>query len=271
MSKKPLSLPIARIRAERAAQPREFLNESVCREYAELIQAGVQLNRDGDCVAFFDGKTYWLADGFHRLRAHVIAGCKAMIVEVRNGGLRDAILYAVGANATHGLRRTNADKARAVGMLIADKEWCKWSDRAIAEKCRVSHRTVGLHRKRFLAEARDAAGDQQTEARPRTVKYTRKGKVHVRRVHARGTTRDSELTVQRMLETKRENELIAELVNELRSTLTRTELIERLLDELRELHKSHPWRARADQLLDLYKQTVLPWPPEFTPASDGAA
>jgi hypothetical protein len=66
-----------------------------------------------------------------------------------------------------------------------------------------------------------------------------------------------------MLETKRENELIAERVNELRASLTRTELIERLLGELRELHKTHPWRARADQLRDLYQQTVLPWRPEL--------
>jgi hypothetical protein len=119
MSKKPLSLPIARIRAERPAQPREFINESVCREYAELIQAGVEMP---PVIVFFDSSVYWLASGFHRLRAHLLVGRKVILAEIRKGGLRDAILCACGQNAEHGLRRTSADKARAVGMLLADTE-----------------------------------------------------------------------------------------------------------------------------------------------------
>lgn len=35
-----------------------------------------------------------------------------MATEVLRGTKRDAILYSVGANSTHGLRRTNADKRR---------------------------------------------------------------------------------------------------------------------------------------------------------------
>src|SRR6516165_12071592 len=107
-----LSLPIGRIRAGLAAQPREFLNESVCQEYAELIRAGVEML---PIIVFYDGSVYWLASGFHRLRAHLLAGRKVILAEVRKGGLRDAILCAFGQNAEHGLRRTSADKARAVG------------------------------------------------------------------------------------------------------------------------------------------------------------
>jgi hypothetical protein len=42
------------------------------------------------------------------------------------------VLYTVGANATHGLRRSNADKRRAVSMLLDDPEWAQWSNLAIA-------------------------------------------------------------------------------------------------------------------------------------------
>jgi hypothetical protein len=38
----------------------------------------------------------------------------------------------VSANAPHGLRRTNADKRRAVVRLLEDTEWSQWADREIA-------------------------------------------------------------------------------------------------------------------------------------------
>jgi hypothetical protein len=59
----------------------------------------------------------------------------------------DAIIAACGENADHGLRRTNEDKRRAVERLLGDPEWIKWSDRKIADVCRVSHPFVGTVRK----------------------------------------------------------------------------------------------------------------------------
>jgi hypothetical protein len=62
---------------------------------------------------------------------------------VIDGSKRDAILCAVGANADHGQRRTNADKRRAVQTMLQDPEWSGWSDRQIADQCAVSHNFVG--------------------------------------------------------------------------------------------------------------------------------
>lgn len=56
--------------------------------------------------------------------------------EVRAGGRVDALKHALGANAIHGQRRTNADKRRCVELAV--KEFASLSSRAIAELCGVS-------------------------------------------------------------------------------------------------------------------------------------
>lgn len=68
-----------------------------------------------------------------------------------SGGLRrevllrakaQAIAFAAGANATHGLRRTTSDKRRAVTKLLSDLRMADRTDRAIAELAGVDHKTV---------------------------------------------------------------------------------------------------------------------------------
>ena len=81
---------------------------------------------------FYDGQAYWLADGFHRVRAAQEAGLAGINADVRQGTRRDAVLFSAGANAVHGLRRSNADKRRAVETLLNDEEWRAWSDNEIA-------------------------------------------------------------------------------------------------------------------------------------------
>lgn len=63
-------------------------------------------------------------------------------MQIHNGSFRDAIFYALGANACHGLRRTNADKRNAVRCMLSDEEWNTWSNTAIANQCGVSHTFV---------------------------------------------------------------------------------------------------------------------------------
>ena len=72
------------------------------------------------CHAVFDGTDYWLADGFHRFWAAKEAGLTEIYEEIHPGTLRDAILFSLSANSKHGLRRTNADKRKAVQTLLDD-------------------------------------------------------------------------------------------------------------------------------------------------------
>jgi hypothetical protein len=115
-------------------------------ELVELLQSGGQFKEPP--VVFRQGPDrdeYFLADGFHRVHAYKKAGIESAIFDVRAGGttaFRHAKLYSIQSNITHGLRRSNADKRRAVEMLLADEEWSTKSERWIAETAGVHHSTV---------------------------------------------------------------------------------------------------------------------------------
>lgn len=144
------NLKLEQIRTDGGTQPRTALNESTVADYAEAITDGAKLP---PVVVFHDGADYWLADGFHRFFAVKKIGGYDIDADVRSGTKRDAVLYSVGANASHGLRRTNEDKRKAVMTLLEDAEWAKWSDREIARQCHVSPHTVADARRAICANA----------------------------------------------------------------------------------------------------------------------
>lgn len=129
------TIDISRIRINGGTQSRAAINKDVVAEYAEAMEGGATFP---PVIVFYDGADYWLADGFHRYEAYARARVNKVPADVRQGTQRDAILYSVGANASHGLRRTNDDKRRAVMVLLNDPEWSKWSNREIARQCAVS-------------------------------------------------------------------------------------------------------------------------------------
>ncbi|MDJ0532727.1 MAG: ParB/RepB/Spo0J family partition protein [Xenococcaceae cyanobacterium MO_207.B15] len=135
-----IELYIHFLRRDGGTQPRAVIDETTVSEYAEAIEEGAIFP---PVTVFFDREQFWLADGFHRVRALEKIGLLKVTVEVKEGSLRDAVLYSCGANATHGLRRLNADKRRAVLRLLEDREWSQWSDRSIARRCGVHHKMVG--------------------------------------------------------------------------------------------------------------------------------
>lgn len=141
-------ISMADIRIDGGTQSREEINEDIIAEYFEAIVDGDEFP---PIKLFYDGRTYWLADGFHRYHASAKAGLTVIKASVAQGTRRDAILHACGANATHGLRRSNADKRRAVNILLADEEWSKWSNREIAKRCGVVESYVRLLRKEASA------------------------------------------------------------------------------------------------------------------------
>lgn len=164
-------LPISQLRTDGGTQPRASLDEGYIAELAEVVSGGSELE---PVTSFHDGSHYWLADGFHRARAYEKAGRRELPAEVKQGTRRDAVLFSVGANATHGLRRSNADKRRAVEVLLRDEEWRRWSDRKIAEVCGVGHPLVADARRQVEESSTSpsptrtgADGKQYPATRPR--------------------------------------------------------------------------------------------------------
>lgn len=131
------------------AQMRVEMRPETVNEYAADMLDGAIFP---PVVVFDDGTDLWLAEGFHRVEATRKVEHTEIMAEIHAGTARDAILYAIGANATHGLRRTQADKRRAVERLLKDPEWGKWSDRKIAKLAKVDHKTVGTMRSELAGE-----------------------------------------------------------------------------------------------------------------------
>lgn len=141
-------LRVTIIRTDGGTQSRVQLDWLAVDEYTHAMLEGATFP---PVVVFHDGQDYWCADGFHRLQAAARAGRELVAADVRQGTRRDALLYSVGANSNHGVRRTNADKRAAVLLLLNDEEWAAWSDREIARRCGVSDPFVGALRPKLSA------------------------------------------------------------------------------------------------------------------------
>jgi ParB-like chromosome segregation protein Spo0J len=147
-----MQLKLSVIELEISLQPRAESRLDWIEEYATDLENGAVFP---PIVVFFDVTSYWLADGFHRLRAHQRAGLDTIQADVRGGTQRDALLHSVGANAQHGHRRTNEDKRRAIDIMLRDPEWSQWSDNDIAGRVGVDHKTVAKRREAVLGNSQD--------------------------------------------------------------------------------------------------------------------
>ena len=131
---------LCRNKTRQSSQPQTSCFCLSVAELPRLYNLIVLTSDDLQCV--------WLADGFHRYWAAMAIEAKDLLCEVRQGTVRDAILYSVGANAKHGLRRTNADKRKAVLTMLTnplvsvDDDGNPWSNNAIAQRCQVDPKTV---------------------------------------------------------------------------------------------------------------------------------
>lgn len=135
---------LTKIRLDGGTQPRKELDETLVQHYTEEILEGQAFP---PVDLHFDGKHYWLSDGFHRWHAHKRAGHKDIEANVSEGTKRDAFIASLKANAQHGKPRTPDERRYVVQLALEDIELGDLSDTQVAQICLVSNMTVGRVRK----------------------------------------------------------------------------------------------------------------------------
>jgi hypothetical protein len=140
-------LNIGALVLDQKLQSRTEINEQTIEDYSDAIKMGDEFPA---VLVYFDGVHYYLTDGYHRYHAHKKAGKAGITCEVVNGTFRDAVLRATSVNSRHGMRRSVADKRKAVMTLVEDFEWDTWSNAEMAAHCGVSPS--------FVADLRTSAG-----------------------------------------------------------------------------------------------------------------
>ena len=152
-------VPIEKIKLTGNTQVRVKLSQETIEEYAE---AGKRRKILPPITLFTADKIdYWLADGWHRYHAAMKSNATQVRADVKEGDAKDAQWYAIGANQTHGLPRSKADKANAIKMALEARP--EESDNAIAEYVGVSHNTVTKAREKMEKDKHSEATKQGME------------------------------------------------------------------------------------------------------------
>ena len=142
------SVAFADLVLDEQCQSRADISHDTVEDYREAYAAKVKLPP----LEVYDvGGALYVVDGFHRAAAAAAAGVAFLrVVVVGEGAIEEAIWHASGANTKHGLRRSNADKRKAVWSALSSLGM-EFSSRVVAEHVGVSDMLVGKIRREWEA------------------------------------------------------------------------------------------------------------------------
>lgn len=163
-------LPLEKINIYGGTQARLATDDEAIASYAEELKNGAVFP---PVTVYFDGATYWLADGFHRYLSTKRAEFPTINADVRAGGRGDALKHALGANGKNSLYRKNSDKRNSVEIAL--EEWGDRANSVIAELCQVSPSMVRRCREEMekaqrIPERKEVIGK---DGKPRAAKMER--------------------------------------------------------------------------------------------------
>jgi hypothetical protein len=168
-------LAISSITLHPDCQCRAKLVSETIKEYAKLVKSGVEFPQ---VRVWHDGAYYWSSDGFHRIRAHELAGRLNISAEAFKGTLSDAIWDACRANATHGLQRSRANLVSTIRRLLEHPNGADLTTAELARHMQIPESTFRYWRRRL-------AGERMASVR----RVTRKGKTYVMNTESIGRKR----------------------------------------------------------------------------------
>jgi len=143
-----MNIKIENIKLDASIQCRAAIDTTIVNDYAGRMIEGDKFPP----IELYGTQTEcWIGDGWHRVMAAKQIGAVDIPATLHVGGRTEALKHALGANALHGHRRTNADKRRCVELAL--KEFPKLSNRAIADMCGVSAEMVNSIRSTQLPES----------------------------------------------------------------------------------------------------------------------
>jgi hypothetical protein len=106
---------------------------------------------------WFDGTTYWLSDGFHRIAACELIGVRQVASTIHQGTLAEAQWDSYRANSEHGLRHTSRDIRSIIRAALGHANAQLLSNVQISKHLNVPEATVRRWRTR-LSSSRDEDG-----------------------------------------------------------------------------------------------------------------
>lgn len=169
MSKNIILITLASLNLRAGTQFREKLDEDAIKTYTEKLKewkAENTLDAEGKPLAAPKPMSEWSkcplppitvfrtsspdgdinADGFHRVKAAKAAGLEEFHAEIKEGDKADAIKYALGANADHGVHLTRADMHNKLKSALKFEDFSKLSNNGLAKKIGVSEFFVRTNR-----------------------------------------------------------------------------------------------------------------------------
>lgn len=165
------TLSIDLLKLDGGTQARVSTNSDTVDDYAEMIEnANGAWPFSSPVDVFHDGSEYFVADGFHRVLASLRMKRASVPCRVHRGNAKDAKIFGMTANDSHGLRMTRADKRSCVEWLL--DHGGKMTQVEIAEKAGVVERTV----KRIVADRKSEKGTMSPSDSKTRGKSTSKSK-----------------------------------------------------------------------------------------------